>query len=979
MNTLSEAAKRAAVTTRQTTRIVYSTDNSIYQVEPAGVALPTTTSEIAALVRANAESLAPKPIVARGGGTGTNGQSLTDGIVIDVKRNLNQIISIDPEHRVAVVEPGVVTARLNAELAKYGLFWAPHTSTLNRATVGGMISTDAAGKGSLVHGRANRHVISLDVILDDGTEWTARPTPLDEVEKLASQDNRVGRLWRSLLDLPLAHGAPIGSDLIGGDLIEGNLIEGDLGSSPANYGLPELARGFSGYGIDRVRSEETLDPLPLLCGAEGTLAVLTAATLSLTPLPSKTMLVVASYDSFADALADAVELRATKPTAIESFDETTLERGRSSPAWPALGQVVGDHRGSVLLLEYTDEQAENLDQVTQALADTGRSRAHQTLTEATDRAAAWKVRADAVGLLAKVASGGPKLSARPTAFVEDCAVPVKNMGKFIAGFREILDRFGLEYGMFGHADVGCVHVRPALDLTSPDHVDLIRAVTDEVVALVAANDGILWGEHGRGFRGDSVTSFLSPETISVMEQVKLAFDPNDLFNPGKLYRPFGSETPIIAVDEPPLRGEANRSVPVALRNDFGSAFACNGNGLCHDYAAAEVMCPSYKATGDPELSPKGRADLLRSWLAKTEQNENTDQSDRLANEIAENLHQCLSCSACTGRCPVEVDIPELKSRFLERYYATRRRPLSHAVLSRFENLAVLAGRAPQGAKRGTAFGALLAGKTLGLVNLPVPASTPKRQLPAFVNKLTSSSQHGPGRSDDHVVIMPDVFTSILEPATLHKAFDVLVGLGFHVSVAPFVASGKFDHVKGKRRQFAKVVRAQQAMVDSIVASGARPVVIEPAVALLHDHEYPNTIDGYPSDHVVHLVDLLLESKDKLKRSVPSGSDQTVSLLGHCTERATAPDKLAAWTSVLQTADYNVETPDLGCCGMAGIFGHEATNLKLSKDIWQLSWAPHLATAHPTADLSVATGYSCRSQTHRFADSRNPVQHPIHLL
>ncbi|MCP4223836.1 MAG: FAD-binding oxidoreductase, partial [Actinomycetia bacterium] len=387
----------------------------------------------------------------------------------------------------------MVTARLNAELAPHGLFWAPHASTINRATVGGMIATDAAGKGSLVHGRAHRHVLALDVILDDGTPWRAEPIPRVEAEERATSDDRIGRLWRDLLAIPLTEGA--------------------------DYGLPELARGFSGYGIDRVHRDGLVDPIPLLCGSEGTLAVIVAATLRLTPLPAKTVLMVASYASFADALDDAVDLAVTKPTAIESFDETTLERGRSSVAWPALGAVVGEHTGSVLLLEYSGDHEPDLAPIVATLARTGRSRATKAITDPATRAAAWKVRADAVGLLAKVASGGPERSARPTAFVEDCAVPVRQMPAFIAGFRAVLDEFGLEYGMFGHADVGCVHVRPALDLTDPTHEVLLRTVTDRVVELVADHGGVLWGEHGRGLRGDSAAAFLTPETIELMRQV----------------------------------------------------------------------------------------------------------------------------------------------------------------------------------------------------------------------------------------------------------------------------------------------------------------------------------------------------------------------------------------------------------------------------------------------------------------------------
>ena len=910
--------------TDRATRTIYSTDNSIYQVTPAKVGLPSSVEQIATALRDNAVSATPKPIVARGGGTGTNGQSLTDGLSIDLKRNMNRLVSLDVEGQRAVVQPGIVTAQLNELIRPHGLFWPPHTSTLNRATVGGMISTDAAGKGSLVYGRAHRHVARLEMLLDDGTSWVAEPVTVVEAQRRASEPGRGGEVWAGLLAL-------------------------DVGED-RQLGLPELARGFSGYGLDRLKVDDMINPIALVCGAEGTLGIITEATISLSPLPDTTRLVVASYTSFDEALRDAVDLRDTGPAAIESFDETTLDRGRSSPAWPALDAAIGDHQGAVLLLEYTGEAALDLDAISAALSATGRSDAHAVIDDPTSQASVWKVRADAVGLLAKVAVGGPERSARPTAFVEDCAVPVAAMPAFIAEFRQVLDDAGLLYGMFGHADVGCVHVRPALDLTDPDHRDLVTAVTAKVADLVAKYGGLVWGEHGRGFRGAHVDDVLPVETVQLMRRVKQVFDPHDLFNPGKLYRPLGSTEPVLDVGDPPMRGGFDSEVAVEVRREFGHAFSCNGNGLCHHYSPDEVMCPSYTATGDPALSPRGRVDLLRDWLR--------DPGDKdFEDQIAANLGECLSCSACTGRCPVEVNIPELKSQFLERYYQSgRRRPLSHLVMSRFERLAMLAARAPKLA----GLGLKPAERLLGLVDLPAPAVAPAGSLPVF---------DGAGGYD--VVIMPDVFTAAIEPATLHAAVAVLQSLGYRTSVSRFVDSGKFDHVKGKRSDFARAATKQAELVQSIVAAGATPVVIEPAVALLHHHEYRLIDSGYPSSSVRSLAELLMDRADALPvRSSPT----PVTLLGHCTERATEPSWAAAWGELLTAAGYVVDAPAIGCCGMAGVFGHEAENRDLSRSIWDQSWAPQVQHAKGRV---VATGYSCRSQAKRFGSA--DLAHPLHLL
>jgi len=911
--------------TDRATRVVYSTDNSIYQLMPERVGLPSAAGEIAGALAANYATADPSPIVARGGGTGTNGQSLTDATVIDLKRNMSEVLAVEVTERTAVVQPGVVAAELNSCVAEYGLFWPPHTSTLNRATVGGMISTDAAGKGSLIYGRTHRHVRRLVMLLDDGSEWIAERVTEAEAERRAAQGGRGGDLWRSLLEIDVTTG-------------------GDLG-------LPELARGFSGYGVDRLRGGGIIDPVALVCGAEGTLGVIVEATVSLSPVPKLSRLVVASYDSFDQALRDAVDLRETGPMAIESLDETTLERGRSSPAWPALGDVIGEPRGAVLLLEYTDAAAGHMDAILATIASTGRSRSRSVIDDVSAQAQVWKVRADAVGLLAKVAVGGPQLSARPTAFVEDCAVPVAAMPRFIAEFRRTLDDAGLNYAMFGHADVGCVHVRPALDLTDANHRELIAEITTKVTALVARHGGLVWGEHGRGFRGADVDNVLPVETVRIMRMIKTAFDPLDIFNPGKLYRPLLSNKPLLGVDEPQMRGSRDAEVAVTLRREFDTAFACNGNGLCHHYAADEVMCPSYKATGDPALSPKGRVDLLRAWLSDDTPDANFEAS------LADNLDQCLSCSACTGRCPVEVNIPELKSRFFESYHRRNRRPLSHHLMSRFEEFAALATRMP----RLASLGIKPAERLLGLADLPVLSGGPQ--------KASNPFEGFPGPD---VVLLPDVFSSVLDSDTHAVAVRLLESLGYSTATAKFRRSGKFDHVKGRRSRFAKAVKLQAKLVRSISATGAMPVVIEPAVALLHQNEYLAIDPGYPATDVRSLADLILARSNDLARV---GKNDTVLLLGHCTERATEPQRAAAWVDVLQAAGYRVQAPAVGCCGMAGIFGHESGNQKMSKELWEMSWSKHIDAA--AVKHLAATGYSCRSQAKRFGELT--IKHPLHLL
>lgn len=923
------------------TRTVYGTDNSIYQRAPRAVLQPESVSEIVDFLRANYHAHERSSIVGRGGGTGTNGQSLTDGVVIDVKKHLCRVTDYDPARLQITVEPGMVADELNAAVAEDRLFWPPHTSTTSRATIGGMIATDAAGKGSLVHGRTNRHVLSVDLLLADGTTFVAEPVHRDEAERRAASGGTSGALWTALLGL------------------EADVRR--LSADGFDLGLPELARGFSGYGLDRFSVDQVINPLALVVGSEGTLGLITSATLALSAKPVASELLAVRYESFDQALADAVRLRRTGPTAIESFDEHTLEVGRGSRHWPILDSAIGDEPGAVLLLEYPRTDSFSRADLVAAIGQGGLASAVGHVSDAADQASVWRVRADAVGLVAKSVDHREGRTARPTAFIEDCAVPVSQMRSFIKDFRSILDRHDLRYAMFGHADVGCIHVRPALDTTDLAHRTLVETLTAEITAAVRSYGGILWGEHGRGFRGSAVDAFLPAPTIDLMRRVKSAFDPEDLCNPGKLYRPLDSDQPLVEVDEVDFRGDLDREVPVEVRAAHASAFACNGNGVCHHYSPSEVMCPSYKASRDPALSPKGRADLIREWLRLSS---SAREPTVLSDQLAQNLDQCLSCAACSGSCPVEVDIPQLKFQFLSEYYKSRRRPASHHILGSFEKLASVGGWFPGLTDR-------VVGRLeghLGLSDLPTPRRRLRRDLPVFGS--------GQDRGQLDVVLLADVFTSILEPETLERTFDVLQMLGYRVAISKLVPSGKFDHVKGRRDRFEQAVAEQATLLRRIDEAGARPVGVEPATSLLHLFEYPLASGAYPSTLFTPLSQILMERVDGLEVNAFG----QLSLYPHCTEQARASHWLDQWAAVLEAVGYEVARPMVGCCGMAGIFGHEKQNQAMSETLWRLSWAEPLARG----GASVATGYSCRSQSKRLGmptgrTGAAELLHPIHAL
>ncbi|MEO6653489.1 MAG: FAD-binding and (Fe-S)-binding domain-containing protein [Ilumatobacteraceae bacterium] len=945
MQRLSEALAAGGFTGRieqgPATSVVYGTDNSIYQLRPIGALVPDSFDDLVLLADVNHRLEVPHPLVARGGGTGTNGQSLTDGVVVDLRRTMNRILSIDADAMTAVVEPGVVLGQLNAAVASHGLFFAPHTSTSTRCTIGGMVATDAAGKGSLVHGRTNHHVQSIDAVLADGTPWsTARMTGRATMET-ASRPDRVGALHRAIV-----------AALDGFD----------------RRVLPDVPRGFTGYNLadtlidgdgrdDGGASDPAIDPTKLLCGSEGTLALIGAITVRLTPLASETLLAVATYSTFEAAVRDANRLKVTNPTAIECLDQRTISLASRSPAWNDLRALIDVDGRAVLLLEYHDRLG--LDRVGDLIAEPGSEvTALATSADPATIAAVWTVRADAVGLL-----GQPVGGRRSIAFVEDCAVPPHRLDEFVSAFRTLLDRHGVGYGMFGHADVGCVHVRPTLDLLDPADEALVRTISDDVAELVGRFGGVMWGEHGRGFRGEYLD--LPDDVVHRMRLIKTAFDPADLLNPGKLYTPLTSrDAAVTRIDAVPLRAHSDRTVAVGRRHEFESAFSCNGNGICHHWGEAEVMCPSFKVTLDPRLSPKGRADLVRAWLASPD-----DAS--LAGDLAASMHDCLSCGACTGRCPLQVDIPELKSRFLEQHREPdRRRRLRQRLVGRFEPLLGAVARAGPVGYPLQRLTAPLLRRAVGLVDLPLvpPGTLASRAAGLGVPMI----RPGDPADDVSVIILTDAFTALLDPSVMEAAVVVLRAIGERPAITPFVPSGKFDHVVGRRRHFALAVARQRGLVESYRDLDATLVVIEPAVALLANHEYLAIDPSFPSAAVRSLAGFLAERVDRL----PLGSARdTVQLFDHCTESSLAPGDIDAYRSMLERVGHTVEHEQTGCCGMAGIFGHEIEHLSMSTALFERSWGPRLESDRFTRRC--ASGYSCRSQAQRFGFGS--LQHPVQVV
>ncbi len=962
-------------------RTVFATDNSIYQLAPQAILFPRHDTDVVRIAKLASEPrFTSLKFTPRGGGTGTNGQSLTDGLSVDLSRYMNAILEINAAEGWARVQAGVVKDQLNAAVAAHGLFFAPELSPSNRATIGGMIATDASGQGSVLYGKTRDHVMELRAVFMDGSEWHSRPLSSAELVTAKGRSDRVGHVLRVL-------------DRIRQD--DAELIE---------ERFPKLNRCVTGYDLVHLCDcEGRFDLSTVICGAEGTLAFVTEAKVKLTPVPRFTALINIRYESFDAALRDAGTLMKLQAASSETIDATVLGLARQDAIWLQVSEYFPDDEEGpaegVNIVEFVAGDEHDLHaqlaRVEAALSAGGAGRRGYTVARGKAAAAAiWSMRKKSVGLL-----GNMKGEKRPMPFVEDTVVPPEHLADYIREFRAALDRRGLVYGMFGHVDAGCLHVRPALDMKDPRQEVLVREITDEVFALTRKYNGILWGEHGKGLRSEYVPEFFGP-LYTRMQEIKEAFDPHNQLNPGKIASPPGHE--LTRLDAVRTRGQFDRQIPIAVRQANEDSLHCNGNGACFNFDPDDAMCPSWKATRDRKHSPKGRASLMREWLRLLAQRgfDASGQSkagwrtlparalnswkDRrggadFSHEVKQAMDGCLSCKSCVGQCPIKVDVPAFRSRFLQAYYGRYLRPLKDHLVSRLEVALPWAARVPRLANILTHNRlSREAARGLGLVDLPeldtvnVARELAKRGVrvatPEALRELSDSQRHR------CVVVVQDAFTTYYDSSVVLDTFALFERLGFQPWLCPYLPNGKPQHVIGLLDMFNSTARQNAAMLRELAQTGADLVGIDPSMTLAYRAEYLKAL-GDTVPRILLPQEWLAERLDELPHRT-TGPTPAWSLLPHCTERTNAPAATSDWVKVGKRLGVGLQIVPSGCCGMAGLYGHERSNRETSREIYDLSWRPVLADAR-YAGRTVATGYSCRSQAHLLDGIR--LMHPLQLF
>lgn len=971
-------------------RLAVATDNSVYQALPQAVLLPKSTDDLVILTSlAQTSSFSHIKFSPRGGGTGTNGQALTEHVVVDLSRHMRNILEINLEQRWVRVQAGVIKDQLNAFLKPYGFFFAPDLSTSNRATIGGMINTDASGQGSLVYGKTSDHVLALKTVLIDGNVLKTHKMATFEAEHRAQQHNSIGRIYRQVLDSCREFRPQILAK------------------------FPRLNRFLTGYDLEHVFNDDLteFDLSRIITGSEGSLGFVVEAKLNITPIAKYKCLVNVKYDSFESALRNAPFLVAAEATSVETVDSKVLNLARADIIWHQVKDLITDVPGIEMqglnMVEYNSESQAEIEQKIAALT----ARLDGAIADKTDGIIGYQLTYDnaaigniyamrkkAVGLLGNTAG-----RQKPLAFAEDTAVPPQNLADFIMEFRALLDSHGLHYGMFGHVDAGVLHVRPALDLCDPAQEQLLRTISDQVVALTAKYGGLMWGEHGKGYRSEYGPAFFGDELFTELRKIKAAFDPRNRVNPGKICTPFNSADRLVSVDGV-KRAYFDRQIPVAVKDSFDSSLNCNGNGLCFNYEENSPMCPSSKVTKDRRHSPKGRAGLMREWLRLTEmqgvdvltqeqqllqqsggikglwqRTKNTLDKRRgeadFSHEVMDAMEGCLACKACAGQCPVKVDVPSFRARFLQLYHSRYLRPAKDYIVGNIERTAPLLAKAPALVnfvlkRRVTA--AVLE-KTVGYVDTPLlSVPTLNQQIGQLYRFDLAALQQLPAQDKARTVLLvQDPFTSFYEAELVADALNLLQKLGFNPVLLPFLPNGKPQHVKGFLREFAKTAATAAQFLNQLQQLGLPMLGLDASLVLVYRDEYHKALGDKRGDFNVQLLHEWL-----VQQSLPKVNNTAeFALLAHCTEKTALPATEKAWQQIFSSAGLSLKPVSVGCCGMAGTYGHEAQNLDNSKALFDMSWrAP--VEQYGTEQILV-TGFSCRSQVKRLVGDK--PKHPLQAL
>ncbi|HEY3157820.1 MAG TPA: FAD-linked oxidase C-terminal domain-containing protein [Vicinamibacterales bacterium] len=934
-------------------RALYSTDASVYQIHPLGVVIVKSREDILRTVNlARAHGVS---ITARGGGTSQAGQAIGSGLQLDTSKYYNRIVELNVAERWAVVEPGIVLDELNAQLKQHGLRFAPDISTASRATIGGMISNNSCGARSVMYGKTIDHVLELDVVLSDGSQAHFRPMSRAELEAACQGDTLEARCYREVRRIACECA----------DEVEKR--------------YPKVVRRVGGYNLDEfVDPSKPFNLAKIIVGSEGTLAMITAAKINLVPLPKEKAVLAIEFEQLLDALAATPVILKHKPSAIEVMDSFILNHARENPAMDRMRRAIlqTDDPGALLNVELYADRAEDLPPRLEAIERDLKPYkcVYRRLLPLPDQARVWGFREASLGLSMAMKGDEKSLS-----FVEDTAVKPEVLRDYIDEFLAMIRRNGSSSGVYAHASVGCLHVRPVVNMKTADGVARFEAIATQSADLVLKYGGALSGEHGDGLvRGFFMEKMFGTPLYQAFRTVKHTFDPHGVFNPGKI------------VDCPPLttnlRYGAGYKTPdphtyfdYSEYGGFGRAVEmCSGVGACRKKLEG-TMCPSYMATRDEKDVTRGRANTLR--LAMTGRLADAGLGDE---GVLETLDLCLECRACKAECPVGVDVARFKSEFLAKHWKKHGIPLGKRVLGNVRALSKVGSQfAPlSNALAASGLGRWMNEKMFGIDRRRTPPAWVRETFAERFAKIDRKGRSS-GRPASAAILFNDTFTNYNEPENGVAATVVLRAAGVDVHLAPHDCCGRPLISTGQLDAARALARTNADALFDAASRGEKILFLEPSCLSAVREDAPALLRGEEQRRAQVVADACVLFEDYLERELAAGrlslalkaGPSTVVLHGHCHQKAMGlvPPARALLSRI---PSCTVVDLDSGCCGMAGSFGYSKDHYDVSKQIGERRLLP-AARALKAGELLAAAGTSCRHQVAHFAGAE--AQHPAVIL
>ncbi|SFE80689.1 FAD-binding and (Fe-S)-binding domain-containing protein [Thermoflexibacter ruber] len=991
-----------------TMRTLYATDASAYREMPLAVAIPKSEADIKKLIlfaKENKTSLIP-----RTAGTSLAGQVVGNGIVVDVSKHFTKILEINTEEKWVRVQPGVIRDELNMFLKNYGLFFGPETSTANRAMIGGMVGNNSCGSNSVVYGSTREHLLEVRGFLSDGSEVVfsnlPHPLPLPKGEGNTNQAREE--------QTPSQKGrAGVG--------LEQHIYQKiyEILSNPENqaeirneFPKPSIERRNTGYALDVLLDSEpfTKNGVPfnlckLIAGSEGTLMFITEIKLNVVPLPPKEKgLLCVHFNSLDESLRANLIAMKYKPSASELIDHYVLECVENNIEQKQNSFFVQGKPKAILAVEISKDTQEEVIRIAQQIENEMKAKGfgyHFPLVLGEDIKKVWNLRKAGLGLLSNMVG-----DAKPVAVIEDTAVDVNDLPKYIAEFNQILKKYDLYCVHYAHAGSGELHLRPIINLKTEEGNRLFKTIADEIAHLVKKYKGSLSGEHGDGrLRGEYIKLMIGEKNYELCREIKRAFDPDNIFNPNKI------------VDTPPmntsLRYQPNQETPdFKTVLDFSSTLGilraaeqCNGSGDCRKTElTGGTMCPSYMATRNEKDTTRARANILREALSgkfdlkpvrSLRPGRSEDRSELQARfnsqEVKEVMDLCLSCKGCKSECPSNVDVGKLKAEFTHQYYQINGVPFRTQLIGNFTKLTSLAALFP------SIYNFVVSNSFTSSLFKSFTGFAPKRSIP-LLEKETLKSWYKKSyklgvrsyelknktQNSKKVYLFCDEFTNYNDVSMGKKAIQLLVKLGYEVEIPLHLESGRTYLSKGLLNEAKNIAIRNVDLLKNLVSAETPLIGLEPSAILTFRDEYLDLVHDYQKEDAKKLAKNALLIDEFLAKEIDKGNirkeqfteeKKLIKLHGHCHQKSLA--SLTPTKKVLSLpANYTVHLIPSGCCGMAGSFGYEAEHYEISMKIGELVLFPTIRQ-QPEDVIIAANGTSCRHQIKDGTDRK--AQHLVEIL